>query len=64
MQKSCNFFLSRTSHRKIRKQFTQVSYDKNYYHEFFRISQMNYLPKKGEKRKLKNLPLLTKFFFV
>ena len=35
--KSYLLFLSRILRLKIRKKFTQMSYDQNYYHAFFQI---------------------------
>ena len=53
--------MSRNLRQKIREKFKKVSCDENYDHEFFQFFKMNYLPKKGKKRKLKTSPLLIQY---
>ena len=56
MQKFAIIFVANLA-SKIRKEFSQVSFDENYYQNFFQIFSINYLPEKA-KKKLKNSPLL------
>ena len=60
MRKLLELFVANYA-QKNRERITQMCHDEEYYHKFFQIFKIDYLPTKRKNQKLKNLPLLIQY---